>query len=125
MTPQPRPRRTLTALLIPVAEPPRLAYLPRSVTPQVRAVNALIDGLADALDLTSRWTARVDDNGIASDKPVNPAGSVLARAYGREFRLYGPVVVTGRRETDYDIHATSLSPREIGIILSRLTLPAR
>lgn len=116
----------LTALLIPVGQPARLAALPR-VAPIYahRPIQKMIGGFVEAVPLTSRCVAWVDDNGIALDKPLNPAGTILAEAYGWYWRLYGTVVVTGRRVLDDgDWRITGLSDRQVGVILRKISGPA-
>jgi hypothetical protein len=47
------------------------------------------------LEVPNRWEAWLDEDGVAAGKPVNRATTFLARSFGWQCSLCGPVVVTG------------------------------
>jgi Domain of unknown function (DUF3846) len=117
MTPQPRP--AFKAVLIPVGEPPRIVDLPPGTARFLQSLQALCDtSCVQPIQVTSRWQARLADNGIAEGKPVNQAATVLARTYSRPVTLYGPTVITGLRNSG---NTAGLSPGQVEAILARTT----
>lgn len=50
---------------------------------------------AERIQVTSRWEAWLDEDGVVAGKPVNQAATLLARSFGFEFSFLGPVVIVG------------------------------
>ena len=81
--------------------------------------SALGAATIEALDITRRCTAWIDENGIAAHRRLNPAASALASQLGRRYlTLRGTVVLTG--STDPDGNTTGLTTTQIDDIQRRL-----
>ncbi len=113
----------MKALLIPVNGPPREVDLPGGGTRFMRSLKALIGtGCAERIQVTSRWEAWLDEDGAAKGKPANQAATLIARSFGFEFSLLGPVVITG---VDKDTaEPTALSPAQADAILEEIRAPS-
>jgi hypothetical protein len=85
------------ALLLPADGQPREVDLPNGTgTRLMRSLKALIGAdCVERIQLTSRWEAWLDEDGSATGNPVNQAATLLARSYGWQFSLLGPVVIVG------------------------------
>jgi hypothetical protein len=111
------------ALLIPADGPPRLVGLPHGEGKRfMRSLRGLIGaGCAERIQLTSRWEAWLDEDGMAAGKPVNYAATLVAQSFGFEFSLRGTVVISGLDDTG---ERAGLSPAQVGIILGKIRAPA-
>jgi Domain of unknown function (DUF3846) len=85
----------------------------------IAAVRDLVAAEAvQPLDLTSRWDAWLDEDGIAKGRPANPFAITLAKQYGISMTLRGTIVMTGvDREAGT---AKSLTPEQIATIRNRI-----
>lgn len=108
----------MKGLLIPVGEPPREVELPAGGSRFMNALKALTGGWAERLWITSRWEAWLDEDGRAEGKPVNQAATRLARSFGSQASLLGPVVIVGL-DKDAD-RPVSLSAEQADAILRRI-----
>ena len=85
----------------------------------MRSLKALIGTeCAERIQVTSRWEAWLDEDGAAAGKPVNQAATLVARSFGFEFSVLGPVVIVG---LDKDMaEPAALSPAQAGAILEKI-----
>jgi hypothetical protein len=112
------------ALLIPVDGPPREVDLPGGATRFMRSLKALIGtDCAERIQVTSRWEAWLDEDGAAAGKPANQAATLIARSFGFEFSLLGPVVIVGVDKNTAE--PAALSPAQAGAILERIAARSR
>jgi len=109
-------------MLIPVDGTPREVELPDGGGPRfMRSIRALTGtGCAERVWITDRWEAWLDENGTAAGKPANQAATLLARAFGAEFGLYGTVVIVG---LDKNSAPAALSPDQISVMLMMVGPP--
>ncbi|MGD0557252.1 MAG: DUF3846 domain-containing protein [Streptosporangiaceae bacterium] len=107
----------MKALLIPVDEAPREVDLPDGGGTQfMNSLRALIGAdCAERLWITDRWEAWLDEDGRSAGKPVNQGATRLARSFGWQSSLPGPVVIVGL-EKDAD-RLVSLSRDQVRAIL--------
>lgn len=108
----------MKALFIPVDGPPTEVDLPGGGTRFMRSLKALT-GIrsAERIRATSRWEARLDEDGAATGKLVNQAATLVARSFGFEFSLLGAVVIVG---VDKDTaEPAALSPAQARAILEK------
>jgi hypothetical protein len=106
------------ALLIPADGPPREIDLLGGMR-FMRSLKALTGtDCAERIQVTSRWEAWLDEDGTAAGKPVNQAATLVARSFGFEFSLLGPVVIVG---VDKDTaEPAALSPAQARAILEMI-----
>jgi hypothetical protein len=104
------------APLIPVDGPPREASLPGGGGIRfLRSLGTLIGAeCAERIQVTSRWEAWLDEDGMTAGKPVNPGVTRLAQSFGWRFSFHGPVIITG---LTMDAAPTALSPGQVDAIL--------
>jgi hypothetical protein len=67
------------------------------------------------IQVTSRWEAWLDEDGAAAGKPVNQAATLVARSFGFEFSVLGPVVIVG-------LDKDTAEPAALSPALARATL---
>lgn len=114
----------MKAILIPIDGPPREVDLPGGGgTRFMRSLRALIGTrCAERIRVTSRWEAWLDEDGAAAGRSANQAATLVARSFGFEFSLLGPVVITG---LDKDAsEPASLSQAQVDAILEKVRAPA-
>ena len=113
----------MKALLIPDEGPPREVDLPGDGgTRFMRSLGKLMGtDCAERIWITTRWEAWLDENGFAAGKPVNEAGTYLARAYGAEYAILGTVVITGLDDTG---EPADLSPAQVDLIIGKTRAPS-
>ncbi len=118
------PGLTVRALLIGLdsnlthLELPKGSFNGRFLTGVRKHVNAQA---VQPLSLTSRLDLWVDENGIATNRPINTVATRLARTFGSTHNLRGPVVITS---TNPEIGtAKSLTSEQVAMIKNRLAGP--
>ncbi|MEU6721312.1 DUF3846 domain-containing protein [Nonomuraea sp. NPDC046802] len=74
----------------------------------------------EALTLTSRGSAWLDENGIIVGRPVNQHATALARCCGLGVTLRGPVVVTGAGPEDGT--TAPLTAEQVTAIRNKVTI---
>jgi hypothetical protein len=111
------------SLLIPTDGPPREVDLPGDRTRFMRSLKTLIGTEhAERIQVTSRWEAWLDEDGAATGKPVNQTATLIARSFGFEFSLLGPVVIVGVDK--HTAEPAALSPAQAGAILEKIREPS-
>ncbi len=114
----------MKALLIPADGPPREVDLPGGGTRFMHSLKALIGTKhAERIQVTSRWEAWLDEDGAAAGKPANQAATLIARSFGFEFSLLGPVVIVGVDKNTAE--PAALSPAQAGAILEKIAARSR
>jgi hypothetical protein len=110
------------ALLIPVGDPPREVDLPAGGdTRFMRSLRELIGtDCAERIEITTRWEAWLDEDGITAGKPVNQAATLLAQSFGWQVSLCGTIVIVGLNEETVPV---ALSPDQVTAIF-RMTMSA-
>jgi len=90
----------------------------------VEALRTLITAITiEALVLTSRWDAWLDEDGYANAQPLNTYATALASQYGISAPLRGTVVIAGADpETGY---AAALTPGQVTAIRQRVMNPSK